>query len=681
LARWAASGTIVLISLLFSAAPAQASLGYEPAASNPTIPLHGEVAHGVAIDQSSHHIYVAELTASSSAKAPGQVEQLEGNGTPTAASPFTAASDASFAGVAVNPLSGGVYASQFVITTPFGNFGANKIHLFSSAGTLGLQFGVSNTAGTPPQIAADSSGDVYYPSDADNSVQVFNASGALQETITCGACPGGSFDKPVSVAIDSADNLYVVDIGHDLVLKFTHPGGSYILHSVLQSGRTAGAVGVDPSDNTVFVGSLSEDQGYHVIAYDSSGVQFDDFGGDLFDPPPYGLISAGQIAVNATTHKVYVADPGSEVLRVFEKVTINPPTAATDPATSVGQIVARLNATVNPRFHGLIECYFEYTDQAEFEANGYATASELPCSSMPGGSSPTPVLAQLSTLEPSTTYHFRLVAANNAGSVTGNDRTFTTLPVQAPTVTTEAAQGISQTVATLVGKVNPHGGTTSACHFTYGPGLSYAFSVACDEVVEPVTSDVAQSVKVTGLVAATTYHYRLVVTTNAGSVDGNDGEFTTLPPAPSVTTGAALGVGSSAATIAGTIDPNGSLSSCRFEYGSSTAYGTIVPCATDPGEGSDPVAEQLVLSGLSPRTTYHYRLVGSNAGGTTKGLDATFTTQALPPATLPPPEQSQPALPVITPPQALKCKKGFRKKRVRGKLKCVKKKRPKRHRR
>ncbi len=681
LVRWAAMTTAVLAAgLLVLASPARAALGYEPAATGSEITLHGEVAHGVAIDQVNQRIYVAELTASTAALAPGQVEQIEANGTPTAASPFKAPTSSSFSGVAVNPLSQAVYAAQFVIVTPFGPFGTSAIHRFTPGGVQELQFGTSNTAGTQAQIATDSGGRIFFPSDANNSVQIFNASGSLQETIACGACPGGGFDKPVSVAVDSANNLYVVDMGLDMVLKFTRPAGSYVYDSVLQSGRTAVAIGVQPADNTVFVGVLSEDQDYHVIAYDSSGVQFDDFGGSLFAGLPFGPISAGQIAANATTGKVYIPDPSAEVLRVFEKVTINPPTASTDPATSVGQVGATLNATVNPRFHGLTNCRFEYVEQAVFEASGYTNADDAPCDQMPGGSSPVPIAVQLAGLEPSTAYRFRIVAASNAGSVTASDRTFTTLAEVAPTVVTEAAKTIGQTTATLTGKVNPHGGMVSDCHFEYGLGLSFASSVACVDTVEPVTTDVAQSRKITGLTPMTTYTYRLVVTSNAGTTQGGNQSFATLPPPPVVTTGVASGVDQTVATVTGTIDPNGATSSCQFEYGPTISYGTVRSCATEPGAGSDPVAEQLDLSGLTPNTTYHYRLVGNNAGGTTKGSDASFTTLSPPPPASPPQQPSQPAPPAATPPKPLKCKKGFRKKKVRGKLKCVKKKPKRRHR-
>jgi hypothetical protein len=185
-------------------------------------------------------------------------------------------------------------------------------------------------------------------------------------------------------------------------------------------------------------------------------------------------------------------------------------------------------------------------------------------------------------------------------------------------------------------------------------------------------------VETTGLSQNTAYHYRLVVISNAGRVDGNDEEFTTLPPPPAVTTEPASGITPTGATVAGTINPNGGAASCHFEYGTTVAYGGIGVCATDPGGGKGLVAQHLDLTGLTPATTYHYRLVGTNAGGTKKGLDISFTTQSPP---LPPPTPPQPQPPIVTPPNQLKCKKGFRKAKVHGKVKCVKRKKRRKHRR
>jgi hypothetical protein len=527
-----ATGAVLLAVLALFAPTAQASLGYEPDASTPVISVQGEQPQGVAIDQSSQRVYVAIPANSVTNQEFGHVLQLESNGAPTAASPFRVASQALFSGVAVNPITHGIYASEFIASTPFGNFGASQIDQFSSAGTLGTQFATGNGPGVSPEIATDSSGNVYYPNAATDTVQVFDPSGTLLETITCGTCPGGGFDNPSGVAFDSADNLYVVDLDNDRVVKFTHPGGSYAFSSVLQSGRNAAAVAVDTSDNSVFVGDTSGAADYHIVAYTAAGVQFDDFGGGLFATPPVGRDGAGSIAANATTHKLYVSDSGANVLRVFSRVTINPPSATTNAASPVGQIQATLNATVNANFHATSDCHFEYTDDADFLAHDYTNAIHTPCSSLPNGSQNTAVSATLSPLAASTTYHYRVAATNNAGTTNGASQTFTTLAVTPATATTEAASEIQQKAATLKGKVNPHGGSVSNCHFEYGVDLTYGTSVSCPTAVGPVSSDVAESIHVASLSPSTTYHYRLFVTTNAGAVNGEDRQFTTATPPP-----------------------------------------------------------------------------------------------------------------------------------------------------
>jgi hypothetical protein len=648
----------------------------------PTISLQGEQPNGVAIDQASQQIYVAIALRSLSSQELGQIDQLDSSGSATAASPFSFSS--LFSGVAVNPLTHAVYGAEFIAQTQYGNFGVSRVDQFSSTGTLGIQFETGNPPGIAPKIAIDSGGDLYYPNATNDTVQVFGSTGALQDTISCGGCPGGGFSNPTGVAIDSNDNLYVVDLGSDRVLKFTHAGGPYVFASVIQSGQQAAAVAVDPSDNSVFVGDYAGGPYYHVVAYDSSGAQFDDFGADLFMGSLVGRAAAGQIAVNATTHKLYVSDPSANVLRVFDRVTINSPTAVTKPASSVGQVNAEANAIVNARFHAAIDCHFEYTDDVDFQANNYANAVDAPCSSLPDGSEDTPISASLNGLSPGTTYHFRVSAANNAGTAVGSSLTFTTLPLMPATATIGSPSGVTQTTATLAGKVNPHGGAVTNCHFEYGPGISYATSTPCKTTIGPVTTDVAQSLNVTGLSPKTVYHYRLSVTSNAGTVVSDGQELTTLPPAPTISTGSALGITQTAATLAATINPSGAVSSCQFEYGPTISYGSTGACATDPGGGEAAIEEHLELTGLTPGATYHYRLVGTNAGGTTKGLDVSFTTQSTPPPVVPP-EPPQAIAPIVigivTPPatKPLKCKKGFQKKKVRGKLKCVKKKKHRRH--
>ncbi len=98
-----------------------------------------------------------------------------------------------------------------------------------------------------------------------------------------------------------------------------------------------------------------------------------------------------------------------------------------------------------------------------------------------------------------------------------------------------------------------------------------------------------------------------------------------------VTTGAASGLGETTATLAGTVNPVGvPVSGCAFEYGTSASYGQSAPCAALPGSGGEPVPVDASLTGLTPRTLYHYRLTATNANGTSYGLDGTFTTPTRP---------------------------------------------------
>jgi hypothetical protein len=105
---------------------------------------------------------------------------------------------------------------------------------------------------------------------------------------------------------------------------------------------------------------------------------------------------------------------------------------------------------------------------------------------------------------------------------------------------------------------------------------------------------------------------------------------------PDVVTGSASGVTDSAATVGGTVNPNGSnVTDCHIDYGTSQSYGSTVACSPSPGAGSSAVAVSGSLSGLAQGTTYHYRVVATNGGGTTDGSDATFTTTTQ--TILPPP--------------------------------------------
>jgi len=97
--------------------------------------------------------------------------------------------------------------------------------------------------------------------------------------------------------------------------------------------------------------------------------------------------------------------------------------------------------------------------------------------------------------------------------------------------------------------------------------------------------------------------------------------------APTATTGAAESITTGSAAVTGTVSLGGDATTYQFEYGTSASYGLTTP-AQNAGSGTDPVDARATLSNLTNDTTYHYRLVATNAAGVARGADRTFRTSA-----------------------------------------------------
>jgi hypothetical protein len=199
--------------------------------------------------------------------------------------------------------------------------------------------------------------------------------------------------------------------------------------------------------------------------------------------------------------------------------------------------------------------------------------------------------------------------------------------------TTDSASNIAQTSATLNGFVDPQDGTVSDCHFDWGTDTSYGQTAPCSQST-PLTNPTAVTAAITGLIPGDTYHFRLVSTTEVGTTDGSDQTFTSEAPpppgSPAASTGIATSIATTGATLNGTVNPEGStLSDCHFEYGATISYGTSIPCDQTALSGSSDKSVTATLTGLTGGTTYHFRVVATNPGGspTSHGADQTFTTQ------------------------------------------------------
>jgi streptogramin lyase len=206
-----------------------------------------------------------------------------------------------------------------------------------------------------------------------------------------------------------------------------------------------------------------------------------------------------------------------------------------------------------------------------------------------------------------------------------------TLEQTAPAVQTGAASSIGTDAATLGATVNPEGEEVTRCDLEYGATASYGSSVPCSAPPGAGNYPVAVSAELGTLTTNTTYHFRFIATNATGTSYGSDQTFTTLPPPPTVVTGAASAVELTSATLNATVDPNGAeATGCYFEYGPTASYGSSLPCSSLPGSGESPVAVSASITGLTVATTYHYRIAATNAEGTSRGADREFTTAGPP---------------------------------------------------
>jgi hypothetical protein len=298
-----------------------------------------------------------------------------------------------------------------------------------------------------------------------------------------------------------------------------------------------------------------------------------------------------------------------------------PPITASTEATLVESDVATLNGTVNP--NGLAtRAWFEYGTDPVLQTHSSSSEQDVG-----NGLTARPVTALVGSLVPGTPYYFRICAESSGGYSEGQIIRFTTAsPGSPPTVTTVAATSVGATGATLNGSVIPNGLATVAW-FEWGTDAtlaSYATTEAQAIGSGTTSQDVHQAL--TGLATGTTYYFRVAASNGAGTSRG--AVQSVLPGAvPTVATLTATGVGTTGATLNGSVNPNGLVTDAWFEWGTSpdlAAFATSPVQALGAGTVSLPLAA--TLSGLSPGTTYYHRAAASNSTGTAKGTIVPFTT-------------------------------------------------------
>ncbi len=334
------------------------------------------------------------------------------------------------------------------------------------------------------------------------------------------------------------------------------------------------------------------------------------------------------------------------------------PTVVTQPADTVTDLTANINAFANPSGGSGVTFQFAWSR----DPNMVNSVTQTGWVSITGTSSIAKAQA-LSGLSQLTTYYFQGQVKDSTGKIFyGDILSFTTAATAAiPTVTTTAASNIAATTVTLNGSLNPNltaitgvyfllctdSALTVGCKAAYqvvvdnGSGtaanLVFAANSAGDFVVNSDKIDGTSNV--TALATATRYFYKLYVTCTAGTycpggtVSGATLAFTT--GSPSATTLDATVVGETTATLNGNVNANGSTSTVAFCYGTDATQsaGLLTNCSSVAGStpnisGSSNTAQTAAVTSLTGGTTYYFqvKVTVTATGVVAYGAVLSFTT-------------------------------------------------------
>jgi hypothetical protein len=494
--------------------------------------------------------------------------------------------------VAVDPVDGTVYVSAMVTDPSSPSLGAPVIDRFDNTGAfLGLFDGSDSSLdggfGCLMRLAVDGSHRLYVldgcKGSAPGRVDRYSGAGAFQATVD-----DGTRGTPSAVAVNVAtDEVYVAEPG---------PVGLQIAH------YTAGG------DAVVYIFDASNVGGVRAMAVDNAGT-------------------------------VFTSDATEAYVEQFTQ--FDGPTVTSDPCSAVDARSVTLNGTINPE--GITSTYhFEYGTGPTY---GSRTVGE----NAGGNLLPVPESAMIDRLQPNKTYHYRLVGTNRSGPIFGADQSCTTTAAPAtvdgtpPTVLLPFASAITPRSATLHATVNANNTAAFQTSYYLEYGTTTAYGTQVDRTLCSVSplfgppcgaDDVSVAAQVPapsqpGLEPGTTYHFRVVADNGTGGPQrGVDQTFVTAPAAA----GGGSDVTTGRATLKGTVNPHGVVTTYHFNYGPTAGYGTSTP-EVGAGDGDGDRSVSAPVAGLAASTIYHVQVVATSSDGVVRtGADGLFKTDPAPTA-------------------------------------------------
>lgn len=441
-----ALGLLLAVGCLFATSALAAdthilSGSFGAAGSTPANPYPLGSPQGIAVDESTGDVYVADSTNA-------RVEKFDSSGnlililgkevdaTTSADVCVISSGDTCQAGASSSSPGGFVSPAFLAVDNSsglsegdlyVGDPGDNRVSKFASDGTLVSSWGTGGQlSGGGAEAFVELAGIAVNPAGpAAGNLNVFEAEPQRLVKFDDEGTFEGEIETPrgtmaFGLAVDPDGNFFKVN-GSPNVEKFEASGTDIAQVSIPES---AAGLAVDSSSGALYVdngGSIDE------FAFGPSGEVL----GSGCTPIPFsgcpatnsfgvGDVAAGTgLGVDSGLETVYVSDSagGSGRIDVFSPPPPVPPSIGEATVANVTATSANLRAQVNPHFFDT-HYRFQYVTQAEFEAGGFSGAKETPEADLgPAGIEQT-AGAHLSGLVPDTSYRFRVVAENENGTVT-----------------------------------------------------------------------------------------------------------------------------------------------------------------------------------------------------------------------------------------------------------------------
>jgi hypothetical protein len=308
--------------------------------------------------------------------------------------------------VAIDPTNGHILVSE----------GAG-VHEFDASGTS-----LNVTRPTSPvtehlgtsATAVDSSGDLYV---ADSWLEAGVVKSAVEEFGPGAFLPTSKISAPVSELEPTSATLNGSVNPEGVPLTGCH--FDYVTQAAFEATGFSDLSSGGEAPCVPAAGSIPVDSSFHPVHAAASGLQ----SGVTYRYELFAASDPTQLGGTSSSSTVSFTAPGEPVIT----------------STSISELSSSfvdLNAEIDPRA-AQTTYQFQYVDAADYEAavaakdpDPYAAGASIPATpaGIGAGAGAVSVSQEVGGLQPGSSYHFRIVAANTLATVTGVDREFTTLP-------------------------------------------------------------------------------------------------------------------------------------------------------------------------------------------------------------------------------------------------------------